>query len=94
MAEWYSIMVNERREGVRRITRFIQCYHAVKHLTPRTGSGSSTAQFFVRNMDLPGFFDGASTNTRARHANTARPPLPAPQGPLLFFFLADAKCVR
>ena len=86
VAEWHSI-------AVQRATRGSPPNHSVYPMIPRgdntdtipAGPGPSTAPFFVLNMDLPGNFDGASTNTRARHAKTARPPLSAHTRPLLFF---------
>ena len=74
VAEWHSI-------AVQRATRGSPPNHSVYPMIPRgvntdtipAGPGPSTAPFFVLNMDLPENFDGASTNTRARHANTARP---------------------
>ena len=86
VAEWHSI-------AVQRATRGSPPNHSVYPMIPRgvntdtipAGPGPSTAPFFVLNMDLPGNFDGASTNTRARHADTARPPLSAHTRPVYFF---------
>jgi len=86
VAEWHSI-------AVQRATRGSPPNHSVYPMIPRgvntdtipAGPGPSTAPFFVLNMDLPGNFDGASTNTRARHADTARPPLSAHTRPFYFF---------
>ena len=95
VAEWHSI-------AVQRATRGSPPNHSVFPMIPRgentdttpAGPGPSTAPFFVLNMNLPGNFDGASTNTRARHANTARPLLSALTRPLLFFFLAESNMLR
>ena len=95
MAEWQPI-------AVQRATRGSPPNHSVFPMIPRgentdttpAGPGPSTAPFFVLNMNLPGNFDGASTNTRARHANTARPLLSALTRPLLFFFLAESNMLR
>ena len=86
VAEWHSI-------AVQRATRGSPPNHSVYPMIPRgdntdttpAGPGPSTAPFFVLNMDLPGNFDEASTNTRARHADTARPPLSAHTRPVYFF---------
>ena len=90
VAEWHSIAVQRATRGSPPNHGYPMIPRGDNTDTTPAGPGPSTAPFFVLNMNLPGNFDGASTNTRARHANTARPLLSALTRPLLFFFLTES----